>query len=46
MSDNVPVASTPTQRKLDLELVKLVDWQVFASHLPGLERKYQTNPTK
>ena len=39
MSDNVPVASRPTERELDLELVKLVDWQVFATHLPGLERE-------
>ena len=39
MSDNVPVASRPTERELDLELVKLVDWQVFANHLPGLERE-------
>ena len=39
MSDNVPVASRPTEKELDLELVKLVDWQVFATHLPGLERE-------
>ena len=39
MSDNVPVASRPTEKELDLELVKLVNWQVFATHLPGLERE-------
>ena len=39
MSDNVPVASRPTGKELDLELVKLVDWQVFATHLPGVERE-------
>ena len=39
MSYNEPVASRPTERELDLELVKLVDWQVFATHLPGLERE-------
>ena len=37
-SDMPSVASRPTESKLDLELVELVDWQRFATHLPNLTR--------
>ena len=40
MSDNPhePVASRPTESELDLELAELTNWQVFATHLPGVTR--------
>ena len=37
-SDMPSVASRPTESELDLELVELVDWQRFATHLPNLTR--------
>ena len=38
MSDSSSVASRPTESELDLELVELVNWQIFATHLPDLTR--------
>ena len=38
MSDTPSVASRPTECELDLELVELVHWQRFATHLPDLTR--------
>ena len=36
---NTPsVASRPTESDLDLELVELVNWQRFATHLPNLTK--------
>ena len=37
-SDTPSVASRPTERELDLELVEIVHWQRFATHLPNLTR--------
>ena len=37
-SDTPSVASRPTESELDLELVELVKWQRFATHLPNLTR--------
>ena len=38
-TSNTPsVASRPTESDLDLELVELVHWQRFATHLPNLTR--------
>ena len=37
-SDTPSVASRPTERELDLELVELVHWQKFATHLPDITR--------
>ena len=36
MSDTPSVTSRPTECELDLELVELVNWQRFATHLPDL----------
>ena len=38
MSDSSSIASRPTESELDLELVELVNWQIFATHLPDLTR--------
>ena len=37
-SSTPSVASRPTESELDLELVELVNWQRFATHLPNLTR--------
>ena len=38
MSCSPSVTGRPTERELDLELVGLVNWQIFATHLPDLTR--------
>ena len=38
MSDSPSVASRPTESELDLKLAELVNWQIFATHLPDLTR--------
>ena len=38
MSDSPSVSSRPTESELDLELVELVNWQRFATHLPDFTR--------
>ena len=38
MSDSPSVASRPNESELDLNLAELVNWQIFATHLPDLTR--------
>ena len=38
MSDSPSVASRPTESEQDLKLAELVNWQIFATHLPDLTR--------
>ena len=38
MSDSPSVSSRPTESELDLKLAELVNWQIFATHLPDFTR--------